>query len=282
MQLGLKASTDEQQIDNRLQHHPDVFEFHLTEADFTPAGWAHFEAMVAKVQAVVPRVVFHHPMKYQGLRCELCVNKLAYPALYEFVMTSSKRLIEFAKQVGAVALIHGGYGRHRGEHDFTSDWPDLATAQKVVLGRMVDFTAMAPDNVVFENSILPVFAYGDPAFEAKLLALQLPLAFDVSHAFIYVHGDNNRLIASMRHLRPFVRHYHLVDSMGLTHDSLIVGNGAINWRRVLHAMNSNASMIYEINLANQWDCSEMLASQWYLEQLAEKDQSENQSGAKRV
>ncbi|MHC0443643.1 hypothetical protein, partial [Flavobacterium sp. 3-210] len=83
--------------------------------------------------------------------------------------------------------------------------------QKVVLGRMLDLTATAPDNVVFENSLLPVFAYGDPEFEERLLALQLPLAYDVSHAFIYVHGDNNKLIASMRHLRPFVRHYHLVD-----------------------------------------------------------------------
>lgn len=273
MQLGLKASTDERQIDNRLMHHPDVFEFHLTDDDFTPAGWAHFQQMVAKVQAVVPKVVFHHPMKWHGIRCELCVNKLAFPQLYDFVMASSSQLIAYAQQVHAVALIHGGYALHPGEHDFASDWPDLATAQKVVLGRMVDFAAMAPDNVVFENSLLPIFAYGDPAFEERLLQLQLPLAYDVSHAFIYVHGDNNKLIASMRHLRPFVRHYHLVDSLGQHHDSLVLGQGAINWKRVLHAMNSNASLIYEINLADQLDCSEMLASHWYLEGLAQAEKS---------
>ena len=267
MQLGLKASTNEEQIDNRLQHHPDVFEFHMTADDFTPAGWSHFEQMVAKVQAVVPHVVFHHPMKFNGLRMELCVNKLAYPQLYDFVMNSSKQLIAYAKTVGAVALIHGGYGLHPGEHNFATDWPDLATAQKVVLGRMVEFAASAPDNVVFENSLLPVFAYGDPAFENRLLALQLPLAYDVSHAFIYCHGDNNKLIASMRHLRPFVRHYHLVDSLGKRHDSLVLGQGEINWRRVVHAMNSNATSIYEINLADQWDCQEMLASAWYLDGL---------------
>lgn len=31
MLLGLKASTDQRQIRDRLQYHPDVFEFHLTE-----------------------------------------------------------------------------------------------------------------------------------------------------------------------------------------------------------------------------------------------------------
>ncbi|KRL44350.1 sugar phosphate isomerase/epimerase family protein [Lacticaseibacillus manihotivorans] len=273
MQLGLKASTDEVQIQNRLQHHPDVFEFHLTEADFTPEGWAHFQEMVTWVQQSVPHVVFHHPMKWHGLRMELCVNKLMFPQLYQFVMQSSRRLINYAKEVGAVALIHGGYGLHPGEHDFAKDWPDLATAQKVVLGRMLDFTATAPDNVVFENSLLPVFAYGDPEFEERLLALQLPLAYDVSHAFIYVHGDNNKLIASMRHLRPFVKHYHLVDSMGKTHDSLVLGQGEVNWKRVIHAMNSNATSIFEINLKDQNNCEEMLASQWYLDSLiaAEKN-----------
>ena len=42
MLLGLKASTDQRQIRDRLQYHPDVFEFHLTENDFTEAGWSHF------------------------------------------------------------------------------------------------------------------------------------------------------------------------------------------------------------------------------------------------
>ena len=55
MLLGLKASTDERQIRDRLQYHPDVFEFHLTEADFTASGWQHFLKMVAWVQSQVRR-----------------------------------------------------------------------------------------------------------------------------------------------------------------------------------------------------------------------------------
>ena len=109
MLLGLKASTDERQIRDRLQYHPDVFEFHLTEADFTASGWQHFLKMVAWVQSQVPTVVFHHPMRFRGQRNELAMNPTKYPARYDFLMTSSVKLMTLAKKVNATALIHGGY-----------------------------------------------------------------------------------------------------------------------------------------------------------------------------
>lgn len=270
MQLGLKANTSDIQINNRLLQHPDVFEFHLTEADFTPTGWDHFKQQVSWVQQTVPHVVFHQPMRWHGNRCELCVNPLVMPALAHFVRSSAEQLINLAQQVNAVALIHGSYNVHPGEHDFIADWPDLATAQKVVFGRASELAAIAPEHVVFENSLLPTFAFGDPTFEEKLLALQLPLAYDTSHTFIYEHGDNDKLIASLCRLRPLVRHYHLVDSMGQTHDSLPLGQGKIDWARVLPLLNSQATRIYEINLKDQNDCAEMLASHYYLTTLAEK------------
>lgn len=268
MQLGLKASTDERQIADRLQYHPDVFEFHLTADDFTTAGWAHLQQVVALVQQSVPRVVLHHPMKWQGWRCELCVNEDAHPELYRFVMDSSRRLVDFARATGTVALIHGGYNQKPGEPDLVGDWPNLKVAQTVVLGRLSELASRARGHVVFENSMLATFQYGHPDFERELLALDLPLAYDVSHAFIVLHGDNDALIASLRHLAPAVRHYHLVDSMGQTHDSLTLGTGLIDWARVLPELNPDASRIYEINLANQWDCAEMLASHRYLQTVA--------------
>ncbi len=95
--------------------------------------------------------------------------------------------------------------------------PDGVTLQKhkdVALARMIAFAQEAPGHVVFENSMSPIFRYGDPAFEARLLRWRLPLAYDTSHTFITLRGDNERLIASLRNLKPLVRHYHLVDSMG--------------------------------------------------------------------
>lgn len=266
--LGLKAGTTAQQVTDRLQHQPQVFEFFLTPEDFTAAGWVNLEAQVARVQASGARIVFHHPMRYQDKRNELCVNQALHLEQYAFVMTTARRLIDLSKQVDGLTLVHGGYNQKG--YDFIGDWPSLAQAQAVVLGRMCELNAEAAGHVVFENSISPICAFGDAAMEAQLLALRLPLAYDISHAFIYLHGDNDALVASLKHLAPLIRHYHLVDSMGQTHDSLPLGTGRVDWARVLPVLNPTASSIYEINLSNQEDCREMLASHAYLKQVARR------------
>lgn len=261
--LGLKAGAMAQQVTDRLQYQPQVFEFYLTPEDFTPAGWANLEAQVARVVASVARIVFHQPMRYQEKRNELCVNQALHPEQYAFVMGTARRLIALSKQVDGITLVHGGYNPKG--YDFIGDWPNLAQAQAVVLGRMCELTAEAAGHVVFENSISPIWAFGDAALEAQLLALRLPLAYDISHAFIYLQGDNEALVASLKHLAPLIRHYHLVDSMSQTHDSLPLGQGRIDWARVLPVLNPGASSIYEINLSNQADCHEMLTSHAYLQ-----------------
>lgn len=269
MQLGLKGSTDRAQIDERLQHHPDTYEFFLTPADFTDAGWAHLEAMAAYVGEHVEHIVFHHPMKWEDWRTGLSVRQDKHPALYDFVRSSTYRLIKLAQDTGSTALIHGAYSAK--DYDYAGDWQTLAAAQTVCLGRMCELAAIAGPHVVFENGVENIYEYGNPDFEQRLLDLQLPLAYDVSHAFLSLGGDNNKLIASLKRLRPLIRHYHLVDSMGAgVHDSLTLGEGRIDWARVLPVLNPAATSIYEIVLADQSDCREMLASHEYLTALAEK------------
>lgn len=87
-----------------------------------------------------------------------------------------------------------------------------------------------------------------------------------------MHADNDALIESLRHLKLQVKRYHLVDSMGQDHDSLPLGKGLVDWQRVVNELNPTASRIYEINLADQRHCQEMMASHQYLTQIvAEKN-----------
>lgn len=61
--LGLKGSSDQRQIDDRLQYHPDVYEFYTSAADFTPEGYQQLDEAVQYVQAKgIQRIVIHHPM----------------------------------------------------------------------------------------------------------------------------------------------------------------------------------------------------------------------------
>ena len=268
MQLGLKASTNKNQIDDRLKYHPDVFEFHLTDQDFTSDGWQHLLKMVSYVSDQVPHIVFHHPMKWHDQRCELYTNPAINPALYRFVIQSAERLIKLAAQTNSYALVHGAY--KSATSDIMTQWPTIETAQDAVFDAMSRLREIAPENVVFENGISPVYWYGDPTFEDRIIQADLPLAFDVSHAFISVQADNDALIASLKHLKPQVKHYHLVDSMGKDHDSLPLGTGLVDWQRVIGELNPAASRIYEINLADQGNCQEMMASHQYLTQIADK------------
>lgn len=92
----------------------------------------------------------------------------------------------------------------------------------------------------------------------------LQLAFDTSHCFIKVKANNEELLASLTRLKDQIVHYHLVDSYGQTHDSLTLGQGLIDWRRVLPRLNPAATSIYEINLKDQLDASEQVKSHEYL------------------
>ena len=260
---GLKASTNRNQIDERLQYQPKVFEFFTTANDMTPAGLDHLRAMVGHVQdAGVYKIVIHHPMSYQGEHNEVAVDQTSNPDGYQFLMTSSKKLIELAIQMDIQVLIHGAYNSPQSA--ILSNYPSIEAARKVTFSRLDYFQSIGGEHVMFENSISPLFDFGDPEIERAVIEHQYRLCYDTSHGFIVLHGDNAKLQASLKNLRPQVVHYHLVDSMGKFHDSLELGKGAIDWQSLKSVVNVNATNIFEINLKDQFNSQEMRASYDYL------------------
>lgn len=268
--LGLKGSSDREQIDDRLQYHPDVYEFYTNANDFTPEGYHHLDEAVQYVQSKgISNVVIHHPMVYKHWHSEVVAPEKEFPELYRFIETSTEQLIELALKRNIQVLVHGGYSGKEVE-GMVDLYPSKVAARQAVYQRLDRFAKAGGDHIMFENSIAPVFAYGHPDQEDEILAHHYRLAFDTSHCFIEMHGDNQALQASLKHLRNQVVHYHLVDSMGQTHDSLQLGKGKIDWAPVLKLLNPGATSIYEINLKDQGNCKEQLASHQYLTSLARK------------
>lgn len=262
--LGLKGSSSKVQIDDRLQHNPDVYEFFTAYNDFTTEGYAKLYDAVQYVQdAGIQRIVLHHPMKFGNFHSEVVAPEKYYPELYRFIEESTAKLIRLADDLNVQVLIHGGYSGPEVCH-MVDLYPNVQAAREAVYKRLDRFAQDGGSHIMFENSIAPVFAYGDPQQEDEILDHNYRLAFDTSHCFIYLHGDNEGLQRSLAHLQSNVVHYHLVDSMGETHDSLTLGTGKINWAAVLPLLNSQASSIYEINLHDQTKCTEQLASHRYL------------------
>lgn len=262
--LGLKGSSDKVQMDNRLQYHPDVYEFFTARRDFTTNGYQRLYNAVQYIQSAgVSRIVLHHPMKFGPHHSEVVAPEKDYPELYRFVEETTEKLLRLADDLNVQILIHGGYSGPE-VHHMVDQYPSVQDARQAVYKRLDRFARAGGKHIMFENSIAPVFAYGDPNQEDEILAHNYRLAFDVSHCFIYLHGDNNGLQRSLQHLKNKVVHYHLVDSMGKNHDSLTLGTGKIDWQGVLPLLNDHATSIYEINLQNQEDCAEQLASHQYL------------------
>ncbi|MEE8824607.1 xylose isomerase-like TIM barrel [Lentilactobacillus sunkii] len=264
--LGLKASTNQRQIDERLQYHPQVFEFFTTSDDVTPQGLDHLQQMIEYVQkSGVEHIVMHHPMKFNGQHNEVSVNPDTDRKQYQFMMNSSKALIEVAQQSGTQLLIHGGYNQPVSE--ILGKFGSISAGRKIVLERLDYFKSLGSSNVMFENSISPLFDFGDPQVESEVLKHHYRLCYDTSHGFIVLHGDNQKLQESMSRLRGQIVHYHFVDSMGQFHDSLTLGKGAIDWQPLKPLVNRNATNIFEINLQDQFDCREMLESYKYLKKV---------------
>lgn len=267
--LGLKGSSNLAQIDDRLQHHPDVYEFYTDANDFTPDGYQHLYEAVQYVQNHgVKKIVLHHPMKFGQTHAEIVAPEKQFPKLYRFIEDTTMQLTRLAKDLDVQCLIHGAYAQETTE--YIDCYPDLQTAQQAAFDRLDRFAKAGGEHIMFENSIAPVFSYGDPVMEDEILMHHYRLAFDTSHCFIWLHGDNLGLQGSLSHLKDQIVHYHLVDSMGQTHDSLTLGTGKIDWREVLPRLNPNATSIYEINLKDQGNCQEQLQSHAYLTELAQK------------
>lgn len=269
-QLGLKGSSARIQIDDRLKHHPQVYEFFTAATDFTPDGYRHLHDAIQYVQSKgIKHIVLHHPMNFRNYHSDVVAPEKYYPDLYQFIEKTTEQLIRLGDDLDVQVLVHGGYSGAEVEH-MVSLYPSVHAARQAVYNRLDRFARAGRDHIMFENSIAPVFAYGHQNQEDEILDHNYRLAFDTSHCFIELHGDNQGLQKSLRHLAKNVVHYHLVDSLGQTHDSLTLGTGKIDWAGVLPLLNPAATSIYEINLHDQTNCKEQLESHTYLTNLADQ------------
>ncbi len=270
-QLGLKASCDPIQMESRLKYHPDVFEFFTSENDFTSDGLQRLREAVKKVKTSgVKAIVLHHPMKYQGQFLELVAHPKNKADLVDFINESTKQLLEIAKEFDCKVLVHGSYELR--EKDLLEPFETIEEAQAYLFARMDKFRERGRNHIMFENGISPLFSFGNPEFDHLLAQKGYPLVYDVSHAFIYLHGDNEALQSSLKTLKDNIVHYHLVDSLGETHDSLTLGHGKIDWAVALPLFNETATSIYEINLKDLNNPVEQLESHSYLKKVAKKIQ----------
>jgi sugar phosphate isomerase/epimerase len=93
------------------------------------------------------------------------------------------------------------------------------------------------------------------------------LNIDVSHSFIACRGDNGKLQQILELTDNYAKYYHLVDSMGIQHDSLPLGHGKIDWSMVKPYV-IDKDFIFEIKLkGDHSDCTPMIDSVKYFNEI---------------
>ncbi|WP_165210519.1 sugar phosphate isomerase/epimerase [Streptococcus tangpeifui] len=264
--LGLKASADPQQLASRLRYKPEVFEFYTSQEDFSKEGLKRLEEAILQVQnQTTRRIVLHQPMKYQGEFLEMIIPQILLPETYYFLEKSTNDLLELAFDHDCQVLIHGSYELKNPQ--VLDYYGSLENAKQTSFERLDQFSQLGGQHILFENGISPIFFFGDPSYDQEILARGYRLAFDTSHALIKARGDNQALLDSLERLKANSHHYHLVDTMGKSHDSLPLGQGITDWSGVLERLNPQASAIYEIVVKNINDPQEQLASHAFLSNL---------------
>lgn len=267
--LGLKTSSDSEQLNSRLIHQPEILEFYTDQADFSKNGLKRLNDAIQEVkERATDKIILHQPMTFQGDFLEMIVPKELFPKSFYFLEKSTSDLLQLAFDHHIQVLLHGSYEmRNQALIAYYGSWE---AANQYLFDQLDKFSELGQAHIMFENSISPLFYFGDPDYDALLFAKNYRLAYDLSHAFIKMRGSNRKLLASLKTLKDHIVHYHLVDSMGKTHDSLPLGQGKINWKAVLELLDPDATSIYEINLKNMLDPTEQLQSHNFLLQLAQK------------
>lgn len=261
VQLGLKASAESAQLMDRLRYRPEVFEFFTSAKDYQPEALKALKAAVKfVVENVTTKVVIHHPMSYGDVHLDQLLDPERQPQAYQFLQASTDQLLDLANELDVQILVHGGYGGTQ----LLNEYPSVSEARAVVFERLDQLVRQASGHVMIENGITASFMYGDPQLDEMIIQHHLPLVCDLSHVFIGLHGDMDLTMIALKRLRPLIQHYHLVDSLGQRHDSLPLGNGLIDWQRVLPMLNPRATMIYEVPDETDATCANMLSSYHYL------------------
>lgn len=257
LKLGLKCSCNPEQLYDRLKYRPDIIELHLLEDDLFGSKRKQLENIISMLLSQGCEVYLHHPAKYNGRYMNIIRER---EEDYLFYHLSSTILAEICSHYRIKCVIH--------PHYLPTPTSELTNQNR---DRMADeinrILLFGRDVFLWENSIVGLFTSQNPNwFEDFIKPLNLPVAYDISHAFISFQGDNQLLLNQIKEFDSYIQYFHVVDSEGIKHDGLPLGLGSINWQPIIPFLISRP-YIYEINLKDQTSAMEMYESHRYLQNL---------------
>lgn len=260
LKLGLKCSLDPNQIFDRLSYNPDVLEIQLFEEDLFGNNLLKLNNTISLLKRKGIQVYLHHPIRFQGVEVDIIHDN---EKIYHYYHLTTKILAEVCAKHQIKCVIH--------PHYVNSPSSDINQQnQSKIIEHIIEILKYSGDCFIWENTIEGIFSsINNNWIDEIVKPLNLPIVYDISHAFIAYKGDNQLLQKEINKLSPFVEYFHVVDSFGLVHDGLELGTGGIDWLPLIPYI-ENKSYIYETGLKDFNDAKEMIMSHKYLTNLNKK------------
>lgn len=257
--VRLKSGLKKEHISNRLKYNPEILELHLNEEDMYQPERIIDTIKMLQDQGI--RVYLHHPSKYRGQYLDIISEDMERRFFYDW---SSSVLARICEQMQVKCVIHCHYASSESSRGIENESKRLKVRK-----RIEEILSIHSSCFLWEDTIGGIFSAENPYLREEIIEpLNLPLTIDISHSFIALKGSNERLQTHLEHYAFYAQYYHVVDSMGVIHDSLPLGKGKINWAMVKPFV-IDTDFIFEIGLSdsNHLDCSPMLESAKYFEEV---------------
>jgi sugar phosphate isomerase/epimerase len=259
--VRLKTALNSQQIHNRMKFNPEIVEFHLKEENlYEPEEIVKY---IQEFKSKGARVYLHHPMTYRGKYLDIISSSQEMRDFYDW---SCDVLALICKQENIKCIIHCHYVKSE-----STNYVNPAE-RKETRQRIEEILNICDKSFLWEDTIRGIFSAENPFLLSEIIQpLNLPLNIDISHSFIALKGDNDKLQQHLESYHRFAKYFHLVDSNGVKHDSLSLGRGRIDWAMVKSYV-KETDFIFEIDLkdSNYMDCSPMIESAKYFNNIKEK------------
>jgi len=261
--IHLKCSTDRDQIEDRLKYRPHLIEIQLFEKDIDSPSL--IVETIKRLKEHDTKVILHHPMKVNGKYLDILSDDLE---VYNYYRRSCEILNEICYTQEISCVVHPHYDHCISGTVDTSDIMLLLERSEVMREAIAAIRDITCDRFLWENSPRGVFSGENPYWISDIVQhMNLPLCYDISHAFMSFRGDNIELEKNIISAFPFTLYYHVVDSQGSQiHDALTLGSGRIDWGR-LRPYILQRDFIFEIELPDYTDCTPMIQSAKYFESL---------------
>lgn len=259
--LGLKGSTNPRQLLDRItQRDIDIFEFHLNEDDLFGEKREELEYWMQYSRNKGIQVYLHHPPYINGVTLDVMASDSIMASFFEL---STRILVDLCEKYDCYTVVHWNYSAFTEKEHEEARLKNQHHKAKLdaLIKRTLDVNEqIGKGRILWENSIAILGTYLNDFLWADMLAqTDIKLTFDISHAFISLKADNDALLKTIDKLQHNIQYFHVVDSMGETHDSLPLGEGLVDFKQLKPYIIKH-NYIYEVGLGDFNHCKEMLKS----------------------